>query len=302
MVMNGIATIPAEPMLGPEIPFDHALALIERLQAEHPDWNRTQLSRELCRHWDWQRPNGQWRDMACRDLLLNLERAGQLLLPPRRGPSPNARRNRAPIPVPHATEPIQERLGDLLPLLIVPAAAGTANARLFNGLVAHYHYLGLRNTVGANLKYLVRDRQGRPLACLLFGSAAWKTAARDAFIGGADRARRRHLPLLTNNTRFVVLPWVRVDHLASHVLARVLRRLNADWLAKYGYQLQLVETFVERSRFRGTCYRAANWIHLGATRGRSRQDCDHTLQVGVKDVYVYPLQPHFREVLCHADA
>ena len=295
--MNGIVTIPAERTLGPEIPFDRALALIRRLQAEHPEWCRSQLSRELCQRWDWRRPHGQWRDMACRDLLLKLERAGHLVLPPRRGPSPNALRNRTPVPVPHADEPIQDRLGALMPLQIAPAAAHTEDAKLFNWLVARYHYLGLRNTVGANLKYLVRDRHGRPLACMLFGSAAWKTAARDAFIGWDERARRRHLQLLTNNTRFIVLPWVHVEHLASHVLARVLRRLNADWLAKYGYRLQLVETFVDRARFRGTCYRAANWIHLGATTGRGRQDRDHTLRVGVKDLYVYPLQPHFRRVL-----
>jgi len=300
--MSGIVTIPAEPTLGPEIPFDQALALIGRLQAEHPEWCRTQLSRELCQRWDWRRPGGQWRDMTCRDLLLKLERAGHLVLPPRRGTSPNALRNRARIPVPHATEPIRERLDALTPLSIAPAAAHTDDANLFNWLVSRYHYLGLRNTVGANLKYLVRDRHGRPLAGMLFGSAAWKSAARDAFIGWDERARRRHLRLLTNNTRFIILPWVQVGHLASHVLARVLRRLGADWLAKYGYRPQLVETFVDHSRFRGTCYRAANWIHLGATTGRSRQDRDHTLRVGVKDLYVYPLHSHFREALCHDDA
>ena len=300
--MNGIATITAAPMLGPEIPLDQALGLIGRLQAEHPEWCRTRLSRELCQRWDWRRPNGQWRDMACRDLLLKLERAGHLVLPPRRGPSPNALRNRAPVPVPHATEPIRERLDALTPLHIAPAATGTTDAKLFNWLVSRYHYLGLHNTVGANLKYLIRDRHGRPLAGMLFGSAAWKTNARDTFIGWDTRSRQRHLHLLTNNTRFIVLPWVFVEHLASHVLARVLRRLCADWLAKYGYRPQLVETFVDRARFRGTCYRAANWIHLGATTGRSRQDRDHTLQVGVKDLYVYPLQPNFREVLCHDDA
>ena len=301
MIMNETMTIPVKSTLGPEIPFDLALALIRRLQAAHPEWCRSKLSLELCRHWDWKRPGGQWRDMTCRDLLLKLERASHLVLPPRRRLSPNALRNRTPLCVPHDTEPIQERLDALTPLQIAPAAVATADAQLFNTLVARYHYLGLRNTGGANLKYLVRDRHGRPLACMLFGSAAWKSAARDAFIGWDDRARRRHLPLLTNNTRFIILPWVQVEHLASHVLARVLRRLGADWLAKYGYRPQLVETFVDRSRFRGTCYRAANWIHLGATTGRSRQDRDHTLQVGVKDLFVYPLQPHFREVLCHDD-
>ena len=300
--MNGNATSPATHILGPDIPFDHALALIRQLQADHPDWHRTRLSRELCQHWDWRRPGGQWRDMACRDLLLKLERAGHIILPPRRGPSPNALRNRTPVPVPHATEPIRDPLRVLTPLHIAPALPRTEDALLFNCLVSRYHYLSLRNTVGANLKYLIRDRHGRPLACTLFGSAAWKTVARDTFIGWDAPARRRHLHLLTNNTRFIVLPWVSVEHLASHVLARVLRRLGADWLAKYGYRPQLVETFVDRSRFRGTCYRAANWIHLGATTGRSRQDRDHILQVGVKDLFVYPLQPHFREVLCNDDA
>ena len=143
--MTGIVTIPAEPTLGPEIPFEHALALIRRLQAEHPEWCRSQLSRELCQHWDWRRPGGQWRDMACRDLLLKLERAGHLVLPPRRGISPNALRNRTRIPVPHATEPIRDRLDALTPLHIAPAAVRTEDAQLFNWLVSRYHYLGLGN-------------------------------------------------------------------------------------------------------------------------------------------------------------
>jgi hypothetical protein len=239
--------------------------------------------------------------MACRVLLLKLERAGHLVLPPRRGISPNALRNRAPVCAPHATEPIRDCLAALTPLQIAPAAVYTPDAQLFQTLISRYHYLGLRNTVGANLKYLIRDRQGRPLACMLFGAPAWKCAVRDAFIGWNARARRRHLPLLANNTRFVILPWVRVEHLASHVLARVLRRLGADWRVKYSDQPALVETFVDRSRFRGVCYRAANWIHLGVTTGRGRQDRNHACQAGVKDIFVYPLQPNFREVLGHDD-
>jgi len=160
--MNGIVTIPAEPTLGPEIPFDHALALIRRLQAEHPEWCRTQLSRELCQRWDWRRPGGQWRDMTCRDLLLKLERAGHLVLPPRRGPSPNALRNRTPVCVSHVTEPIQDCLDALTPLHIAPAPPRTEDAQLFNTLVSRYHYLGLRNTVGANLKYLTKAPLWRP--------------------------------------------------------------------------------------------------------------------------------------------
>jgi hypothetical protein len=161
-----------------------------------------------------------------------------------------------------------------------------------------YHYLGLQNTVGENLKYLVTDGAGREVACLLFGSAAWSCKPRDAFIGWDRETRRRNLQRLSNNTRFLILPWVRVPHLASHVLSRIVRRLRADWVERYGHPLDLVETFVDRERFRGTCYRAANWVHVGETTGRSREDRHHTLQVPVKDVYVYPLRPDFRDLLC----
>jgi hypothetical protein len=148
---------------------------------------------------------------------------------------------------------------------------------------------------------LARDRHGRDVACLLFGASAWKASSRDRFIGWNDDIRAKHLNWTTNNTRFLILPWVAVPHLASHLLARTLRRLSADWQVKYGHPIHLVETFVDRSRFKGTCYRAANWILVGQTQGRSRQDRDRTLQVPVKDVYLYPLTSGFREALCQAD-
>ena len=147
------------------------------------------------------------------------------------------------------------------------------------------------------MKYLVRDRHGRDLACLLFGSAAWKTKPRDQFIGWSHEARARNLLWITNNTRFLILPWVRVPHLASHVLGRIIRRLRTDWQVKYGHPVHLVETFVERDRFVGTCYKAANWICVGSTKGRSRQDRYNTLVLPVKDIYLYPLIAHFREAL-----
>ena len=161
-----------------------------------------------------------------------------------------------------------------------------------------YHYLGHRNTVGENLRYLVRDRVGRPVACALFGSAAWKCAARDTFIGWERGARERNLQELTNNTRLLVLPWVEVPHLASHLLGSLGRRIRADWQAKYAHPVHALETFVDRSRFRGTCYRAANWVRLGATQGRSRNDRKHSIRASVKDVYLYPLIPDFRQQLC----
>jgi hypothetical protein len=275
------------------------ISWIRSLLVEQPAWGRTRLSAELCRRWDWRNAQGRPKDMAARTLLLKLERAGHIRLPPRQRPSSNAFRNhRAPV-VPPAPEPIGGPLRELRPLAVSIVAAGSADLRLFNGLLAAYHYLGHRNTVGENLRYLVRDRYGRPVACALFGSAAWRCADRDAYIGWDRAARERNLQGLTNQTRFLVLPWVGVPHLASHVLGLLARRIGADWQSKYGHPVQALETFVERGRFRGSCYRAANWICVGQTRGRTRQDRQHLLQAPVKEVWVYPLQADFRKALCH---
>jgi hypothetical protein len=235
--------------------------------------------------------------MAARTLLLKLERSGHIQLPPRQRPSSNEFRNRiVPIVAP-ATEPIRGVLRDLRPLSVSVVARASADMRLFNGLLAGYHYLGHRNTVGENLRYLVRDRMGRPVACALFGSAAWKCADRDAYVGWDRVTRERNLQRLTNNTRFLILPWVVVPHLASHVLGLIARRIGADWQAKYGHPVYALETFVDRERFQGTCYRAANWLRLGATRGRTRNDREHRIRQAVKDVYLYPLVADFRHAL-----
>lgn len=274
------------------------IALIQRLLVEHPDWGRSRLSQELCRRWEWRNAQGRLKDMAARTLLLKLERTGYIRLPKRRGPSPNGQRNRLVPVVAQATEPIRGALRDLQPLSVSVLAPGSADLRLFNGLLARYHYLGHRNTVGENLRYLVGDRHGRPVACALFGSAAWKCADRDAFLGWERAARERNLPGLTNNTRFLIPPWVVVAHLASHVLGLIARRIRADWQAKYAHPIHAMETFVERERFKGTCYRAANWLRLGATQGRTRNDREHCIRAAVKDVYLYPLNPDFRRELC----
>jgi hypothetical protein len=272
--------------------------LIRSLLAEHGDWRRTRISEELCRRWDWRNGQGRFKDMAARTLLLKLERAGLIQLPKRRGPSSNGSRNRTPPLVAHATDSIRCALRDLRPLTVSIVEPGSADLRLFNCLLSRYHYLGHRNTVGENIRYLVRDCTGRPVGCALFGSAAWKCAARDAWIGW-DRGRREaNLGFLTNNTRFLVLPWVTVPHLASHMLATLARRVRADWQAKYGHPVHAMETFVESDRFKGTCYRAANWLRLGSTQGRTRNDRNHCLRATVKDVYLYPLSPDFRRELC----
>lgn len=271
------------------------LAQIRAWRAEHPSWHRTRLSRELCTLWGWRNAVGQPKDMAARSLLLKLEAHGLIELPPRRGPSANGRRNHRPAAAVPSPVRIQGPLASLVPLEVVRVAPGSAEARLFGCLLQHHHYLGHRNCVGQNLKYLVRDGQGRPLACALFGSAAWHCQARDTFIGWTPQARREHLGLVTNNTRWLILAGVRVPHLSSQLLSRITRRLSRDWQERYGHPIHLVETFVEAGRFAGTAYRAAGWIRVGTTTGRGRNGA--APDRSVKEVWLRPLDAQFRQRL-----
>lgn len=273
-----------------------ALAQIQHWLAVQPAWHRTRLSRELCVLWNWRNAAGQLKDMACRSLLLKLQARGLITLPARQRASVNGQRNRRLSPAAADPAPLHGALPTMQPLAVAPLRPGSPERALFQGWLQQHHYLGHRNGVGENLQYLVRDRQGRPLACVLFGSAAWQCQPRDAFIGWGPEQRRAGLARLTNNTRFLILPWVRVPHLASHILSRVCRRLSRDWQAKYGHPIELVETFVERERFAGTCYRAAGWVRVGATTGRGRNGRNAAVQP-VKEVYVRPLQPDFRRRL-----
>jgi hypothetical protein len=234
--------------------------------------------------------------MACRTLLLKLHRAGLVELPTPQGPSVNHRRGKAFQPVLHDTTPRRCSFSQLGPLRLVIADKAPW-LDLWRTLLHGYHYLGFSTRVGKNISYLLLDNEDRPVAALLFGAAAWKLADRDAFVGWTPVQRRENLDLIANNTRFLIPPWIQVPHLASHVLATAARRVSADWLVKYGHGLALLETFVEDGRFQGTCYRAANWIHLGHTTGRTRNDRDHDIQTPVKSVYVYPLRRSFRREL-----
>jgi len=262
------------------------VALIRDWLQAHPDSNRTRLSRELCAAWNWRNGAGRLKDMAARSLLLKLEAQGQIQLPPRRTASVNGLRNRHAGQIDHAQSPIEGPLSSLHPVRVQPVTEGSCEARLFQFLLQRYHYLGHRNCVGENLKYLARDRDGKPLACLLFGSAAWKAAARDRWLGWSAEQRGRHLGLLTNNTRFLILPWVRVPHLASHLLGQVTLRLSGDWQQKYEHPLYLVESFVEEPRFAGTCYRAAGWVRVGLTTGRTRNDDGLKPRAARKAIYL----------------
>ena len=272
------------------------IQLIRRLMKENPDWHRTRLSKELCIIWNWRASNDQYKDMACRSLLLKLEKLGHITLPPRINQVNNPLRNRSIQYVLHQKLPIQAKLKALAPIQIEPVQNQKQEA-LFKTLIALYHYLGYCGTVGENMKYIVSDHEANPLACLLFGSAAWKIAPRDAFIGWDAKTRKRNLHLISNNMRFLILPWVQVPNLASHILGRIARRISTDWINKYGHPLYLLETFVDRDRFRGICYRAANWIYVGPTKGRTRNDCYNNIRVPIKEVYLYPITKNFREGL-----
>lgn len=277
---------------------------IGHLLAGHPDWSRRRLSQELALLWNWRNGAGQLKDMAARTLLLKLEQRGWIGLPARRTTPSNRMRHKQvarpdlAAPQPPLTPPLEQ----LLPLTIsecshLDKAAG--QRVLFDALLHQHHYLSHLSSVGENLQYLVHDAQARPLACVLFGAAAWQCASRDRYIGWDSGARAQHLHLITNNTRFLILPWVRVNSLASYLLGRIARRLSADWQAKYGHPIYLLETFVERDRFLGTAYQAANWVRVGQTQGRTRQDRpDGTWhQAAIKDVYLYPLHRRFRQYL-----
>jgi hypothetical protein len=272
---------------------------IRQLAAENPTWSRRRLSQAIAAEWDWRNAAGQLKDMAARSLLLKLHERGEVELPPRRQTPTNRMVRQAERLAEWDCRPLTAALRSVGGLRIREVSADKAGRQECRAALERFHYMGWSGAVGENLTYAVQNESGRLLSSLVFGAAAWKCAGRDAFIGWSADERQRHLDQVANNTRFLILPFVRIPHLASWVLGQVLRRLAGDWKAKYGHSIVLVETFVDRSRFRGTCYRAANWIWTGVTTGRSRQDRAHTLQVPSKDIYVYPLDRRFRQQLCN---
>lgn len=274
------------------------LGWIRQLIADHPQWSRWRLSQALCQQWNWRNGTGQLKDMAGRSLLLKLQERGHIQLPDRRQTPANRMRQRPVEPVAWDRSPIRCTLQELGPLHLVEVSQDRAQRRRVAAALAQFHYLGFGGAVGENLQYAVRDGRGRWLACLVFGSPAWKCQDRDQFIGWSPEQRRVHLGQITNNSRFLILPWVRVPHLASWVLGEVTRGLSQDWQSKYGHPVDLVETFVEQDRFQGTAYRAANWLQVGETTGRTRQDRDRSIRAARKAIYLYPLHRRFRERLC----
>jgi hypothetical protein len=249
--------------------------------------------------WDWRGANGRLKDISCRDMLRGLDAAGAIQLPKAQSCSRKAGSSDRIALMEHDTAPISCHLGALAPLR-VEIAASKPDLAEFKSYISQYHYLGFDRSIGESMKYRVSSRDGRHLALLMFGASAWACAPRDRYIGWDARERRAGLHLTSDNTRFLIFPWVAVPHLASHALSLVERRLSRDWEAKYGHPVFLIETFVETARFRGVCYSADNWTRVGSTTGRGRNSTSMAAALPIKDVWVRPLRGDFREKLAAA--
>jgi len=271
------------------------LPIIRALVEENPTASRRELSRRLCEAWNWVQPNGALCDMVCRGAMLALERAGHIALPPVkwRPPNPLAVRSK-PKRFEIDTASIECSLRDLGPLEF-RLVRRTPEEAIFNGLIEHYHYLHYTQPVGEQLKFMVFAGD-RPVACLAWSSAARHLGPRDRFIGWSREARRRNIRFIAYNSRYLVLPWVRIPCLASHILGRMAQLVPRDWERIYGHAVYYLETFVDPER-KGTCYRAANWIALGWTTGRGKASNSHRPNRPLKQVLGYPLDKHFRRLL-----
>jgi hypothetical protein len=270
---------------------------INNLIRDNPDWHRTRLSKELCEIWDWKGENGIPKDISCRDALRALDAVGKIALPRQLwNTRANGGADRVALML-HDTMPVEGSLPDMAPLT-VEVVTEKRGVMEFKSYIEQFHYLGYDRNIGENIKYFVYDRQGRRLACLMFGSAAWSCEQRDTYIGWDRERRKTALRYMTNNSRFLVFPWVAVNCLASHILSLICRRISSDWAAKFGHPIFCLETFVELGRFRGTAYKAANWKRVGITAGMGR-NCKTTVgELPLKDIYLYPLHRRFREKLC----
>lgn len=268
---------------------------IRQLIAAHPGVSRRQLSLKLCESWAWRQANGTLRDGVCRGLLLMLNRAGQIALPAARWEAHPVQRKRPTLELDLPVTPFDAPLSAIRPLEFRQVRR-TPKEAFFNRLMEQYHPLGYTQPVGEHLKFLVYVG-ARPIACFAWSSSAHYLGCRDRFLGWSDEARRKNIHLLAYNPRFLLLPWVRVRFLASHLLARMTSRLSSEWEHVYGHPIYFVETFIDPERFRGTCYRAANWVVLGRTTGRGKNTRSKKPNRSIKQVLGYPLTPRFREFL-----
>jgi len=274
------------------------LLLIRQLIEEEGARGRSHISNRLCEMWNWRQANGRFRQIACRELLRRLEARGLIELPPKLCEARRVGyRNRTSTPELLDCMPLAGGLRESRSQLRMELVQNSQQLALYRGLVGTYHYLGYQQAMGAQLRYIAYF-QDRPIACLSFGPAAWKVGARDQFIGWSAQARQQNLRWVVNNDRFVILPWVQIKCLASYLLGRTVRQLPGDWQRVYGYELALLETFVEHRRFAGTAYAAASWICVGQTLGRGRNDRTHDQAAPIKTIWLRPLREDFRPFLC----
>jgi hypothetical protein len=273
------------------------VTLIQRLIAENPADSRRALSVKLCKVLNWVQPNGALKDMVCRGYMLQLHRAGYITLPEKKCSPPNPLVDRKkPVQIGIDHSPISIGLKHIRPLKLRQVRRSRLE-KLYNSLIEAYHYLGYCQPVGEHLKYIVFAGR-RPVGCLAWSSAARHIGCRDRFIGWSAEYRRKHIDLIAYNTRFLILPWVRVPYLASHILAQMAKAVAADWQRVYNHRVYYLETFVDKDRFAGSCYKAANWIYLGDTTGRGKDDQSKKANRSIKAVYGYPLTADFRRHLC----
>jgi hypothetical protein len=276
------------------------LGLIRDIIHDFPALSLAELSKTICELLKWRRPSGGLKNHECRFFLQQLKDRGWLPSLPELRPAFNQGPRKVPLDArSEPKDPVLSTLDECLPLELDLIADGD-NRNLFRQYIQRYHYLGYKVPCGAQLRYFVRSRplSNRIVACLLFTSAALKIAPRDHWIGWGDQVRKCNLPRIVNNSRFLILPWIQVPQLASKILSLVVHQLPDDWLDAYCVKPLLLESFVDPERFSGTCYRAANWIHAGTTQGRGRMDRNQDVERHVKEIFVYPLHPHVREILC----
>ncbi len=274
------------------------MALMRELIAASPQQTRAGLARAFCRAIGWVKPDGGLKAMMARVTMLSMHRDGIITLPPpRHGQPPRRVPEFGPETEPPVT-PMPQTLDAVRPIRLVKVTGtGRAASRLWNEFIARYHYLGYKTLVGAQMRYAVQDRQGRPLAMLGFSAAAWKTAPRDAFIGWSPEVRERNLPLMVDNSRYLIMPWVQIPNLASHILSNVRRQLPQDWQSQYNIAPVLMETFVETPRFSGITYKASGWIHVGNTQGRGRYDTKWEFGKPIKAIWLCPLRKDWKRIL-----
>ncbi len=270
--------------------------LINALMAASPDDSRRKLSVKFCRQTNWTQPNGSLKDMVARSYMLMLHRAGHITLPPKKIDPPNPlSKRKKPTKVETDKTPVNTKLKKILPIEFLQVRR-SKREKLFNSLIDSYHYLGYTQPVGEHLKYIVYAKD-KPLACLAYSSAPRHIGPRDAFIGWDQKTLKKNISLICYNTRFLILPWVKVPYLASHILSRAAKILPGEWDKIYNHPVYYIETFVDKDKFAGTCYKAANWIYLGDTKGLGKASQTKIPDRSIKAIYGYPLVRNFRKIL-----